>query len=347
MGTLYIDRKELHVRLDGDALAFYANGEREGIVPINPLTRVIMVGNITLETSVLNRLANDNISVLFLSGKRNKFCGMLHGKLHNNGALRVRQYEKSLSDNFSIEAAAEIVKRKITGQKDLLEQARERRPDLRLELTNAMGTLQGVLTQVEGKITPSNPPYANGEEKNPPLGLRGDQGELLDTLRGLEGGASASYFSAYTKMFPDSLGFSKRNRRPPEDPVNAILSLCYTLVHFDIVREIEIIGLDPVIGFYHQFDYGRESLACDLIEPYRPMVDRFVWEIFRDRTFTSRDFAMNDERPGCYLKKESRKRFYPTYEEWVQNTRPLWVEDVRGLARRIMDGQDTVYKSDE
>lgn len=382
MGTLYIDRKELHVRLDGDALAFYANGEREGIVPINPLTRVIMVGNITLETSVLNRLANDNISVLFLSGKRNRFCGMLHGKLHNNGLLRVKQYEKvamitppsplftkegeteisplnlrgdkgellnrkEAAGSFPLLIAVEIVKRKITGQKDLLEQARERRPDLRLELTTSMGTLQGVLTQLEGKITPSYPPSTNGEENNPPLDLRGGQGELLDTLRGLEGGASASYFSAYTKMFTDSLGFSKRNRRPPEDPVNAILSLCYTLVHFDIVREIEVIGLDPVIGFYHQFDYGRESLACDLIEPYRPMVDRFVWEIFRERIFTVRDFAMNDERPGCYLKKESRKRFYPMYEEWVQNTRPLWVEDVRGLARRIMDGQDTVYKSDE
>src|SRR4030067_2952405 len=98
MGTLYIDRKELHIKLDGDALAFYANGERDVIVPINPLDRVIMVGNITLETSVLNRLANDNISVLFLSGKRNKFCGMLHGKLHNNGLLRVKQYEKALKN---------------------------------------------------------------------------------------------------------------------------------------------------------------------------------------------------------------------------------------------------------
>ncbi|MBI5307130.1 MAG: CRISPR-associated endonuclease Cas1, partial [Planctomycetes bacterium] len=96
MGTLYIDRKELHIKLDGDALAFYANGEREGIVPINPLDRVVMVGNITLETSVLSRLAGDNINVLFLSGKRNKFCGMLHGKLHNNGLLRIKQYEKAV-----------------------------------------------------------------------------------------------------------------------------------------------------------------------------------------------------------------------------------------------------------
>jgi len=327
MGTLYIDRKELHVRLDGDALAFYANGEREGIVPINPLKRVIMVGNITIETSVLNRLANDNISVLFLSGKRNKFCGMLHGKLHNNGLLRVKQYEKTLSNNFGNESAAEIVKRKIAGQEDLLEQARERRPDLRFELTNAMNILQKIILQIEGSSTLT----------------KGGEGGFLDSLRGLEGGAAAAYFSAYTKMFPDSLNFRNRNKRPPEDPINAILSLCYTLVHFDIVREIEVIGLDPVIGFYHQFDYGRESLACDLIEPYRPIVDRFVWEIFRERVFTIRDFAMNDERPGCYLKKESRKRFYPMYEEWVRITRPLWIEDVRVLARRIMDGKDTVY----
>jgi CRISPR-associated protein Cas1 len=321
MGTLYIDRKELHIKLDGDALAFYANGEREGMVPINPLDRVIMVGNITLETSVLNRLAGNDISVLFLSGKRNRFCGMLHGKLHNNGILRVKQYEKSLS-SFPMDLAFEIVKRKVEGQRDIVLYIREQRPDLRLEMTEASQVFERILEEL----------------RKPDIGI--------DSLRGFEGGASASYFRAFTDAFPDSLGFNKRNRRPPEDPVNAVLSLCYTLVHFDIVREIEVIGLDPVIGFYHQFDYGRESLACDLIEPYRPMVDRFVWEIFRERAFTGRDFAMNDERPGCYLKKESRKRFYPMYEEWVTHTRPLWVEDVRGLARRIMDGQDIVYKSD-
>ncbi|MBI4847726.1 MAG: CRISPR-associated endonuclease Cas1 [Nitrospirae bacterium] len=282
---------------------------------------------------------------------------MLHGKMHNNGLLRVKQYEK-VSGNlpsplfakegnntplppldrreqitpplekgdrggFSIQFSLNIVQRKVEGQRELLLYIREQRPDLRLRMTAAAQVFERILEELQ----------------KPDIGM--------DTLRGFEGGASATYFGAYTEAFPGSLEFTGRNRRPPEDPVNAILSLCYTLVHFDIVREIEVIGLDPVIGFYHQFDYGRESLACDLIEPYRPMVDRFAWEIFRERTFTIRDFAMNDERPGCYLKKESRKRFYPMYEEWVQNTRPLWVEDVRELARRIMDGQDTVHKSDE
>lgn len=103
MGTLYIDRKELHIRLDGQALAFYINGEREGLVPISPLKRVIVIGNVSIETPVLHKLSNEDVSVILLSGKRLRFCGMLHGRLHNNGILRVKQYEKSLSP-FSIES---------------------------------------------------------------------------------------------------------------------------------------------------------------------------------------------------------------------------------------------------
>lgn len=315
MGTLYIDRKDLYIKLDGSSLAFYSNGEREGVVPVNPLKRVVVIGNVSFETPVFHRLADENISVVFLSGKRLRFCGMFHGRLHNNGLLRLKQYGKSLSE-FGPEISKDVVIRKIYKQRDFLREARELRPDIRLTLTSAINTLDGVLETLRTQTLE------------------------LETLRGLEGGASASYFSAYTELFPESLEFEKRNRRPPEDPVNAMLSLCYTMLHYEIVREIEVIGLDPTIGFYHQFEYGRESLACDLVEPYRPDVDRFVYEIFRRREFTARDFAEDDERPGCYLKKGSRKRFYPLYEEWAKDMRPLWTEEVRTLARRIMDGQD-------
>jgi CRISPR-associated protein Cas1 len=317
MGTLYIDRKDLHIRLDGNAIAFYSNGQREGVVPINPLKRVVIVGSLSIETQVLRRLADGNISVVFLSGKRLRFSGMLHGRLHNNGILRVKQYEKSLSE-FPAEFSKDLVIKKITAQLQLLEYAAQTRHDLRLALTSSIKTLQGVLISM----------------KNPEM--------PVETIRGMEGGASAAYFAAYTKLFADSLDFKGRNRRPPEDPVNALLSLCYTLVHFEMVREIETIGLDPTIGFYHQFDYGRESLACDLVENYRPAVDKFVYELFRDREFTARDFATDDERPGCYLKKQRRKDFYPLYEQWANEMRLLWREEVRNLSRRIMDGQDTL-----
>jgi CRISPR-associated protein Cas1 len=317
MGTLYIDRKDLHIRLDGHALAFYSNDKREGVVPINPLKRVVMVGNITIETPVLHRLTDEGISVLFLSGKRLRFRGMVYGRLHYNGILRVKQYEKSLTE-FNKDTSLEIVRRKIEGQKDFLLSARESRPELRFPMTRASGILEKILKTLNS------------------------QKAELENLRGYEGSASAAYFSAYTKLFPESLQFKRRNRRPPEDTVNAMLSLCYTLLHYEIVREIEVIGLDPTIGFYHQFEYGRESLACDLVELYRTDVDRFVWELFRERVFTVRDFSQGDERPGCYLKKESRTRFYPLYEEWAKDLRPKLVNEVRTLATRIMDGQDVI-----
>src|SRR4030067_376293 len=119
MGTLYIDRKDSHVRLDGNALAFYANGNRQGIVPIKPLKRVVIMGNITIDASVLHRLADNDISVLFLSGKRGRFCGILHGRLHNNGLLRIRQYEKftdkgnDSDTSFHVKFSMDIVLRKI------------------------------------------------------------------------------------------------------------------------------------------------------------------------------------------------------------------------------------------
>ncbi|MCC7201914.1 MAG: CRISPR-associated endonuclease Cas1 [Nitrospirae bacterium] len=322
MGTLYIDRKGSHIKLDGNALAFYSNGEREGIVPVKPLKRVVVIGSMTIDTPVLHRFSDEGVSVIFLSGKRARFCGMMHGRLHNNGILRVRQYEKSGDSTFNLELSSDIVRRKILAQSGFFKEALKERDDLRLALKTALDTLEKVLGSVNAA------------------------GNNLDSLRGYEGGASAAYFSAFTKLFPDSLNFTKRTRRPPEDPVNAILSLCYTLLHYEMVREIEVIGLDPTIGFYHQFEYGRESLACDLVEAYRPSVDAFVWKIFRERIFAARDFSHEDERPGCYLKKNSRSRFYPLYEEWAQEMRPKYVEEVQALARRIMDGEDTFYGPD-
>lgn len=313
MGTLYIDRKDVEVRLDGDAIAFYVNGEREGITPIKPLKRVIISGRVMLESSVLNRLAEENISTLFLSSKRQQFKGILHGRLHNNGVLRLKQYEKANS-TFVSQYAKELMLKKMTSQRDFLKETFEKRPDCRNELTRGILSVEAVIESVKA-LTEAD----------------------LGRLRGFEGGAASSYFTAYTTLFPESLGFKKRERRPPPDPVNAMLSLVYTLLHWEAVREIEVIGLDPTIGFHHEFEYGRESLACDLIEPLRPLADRWIWRLFADRTFTSQHFTTGAERPGCYLKKEGRKDFYFLYEEWAKDIRASLTADVRDLAKRLMD----------
>jgi len=332
MGTLYIDRKDIQVKLDGNALAFYADGKREGMVPISPLKRVVIVGNITLETSVLNHLADHGVTMLFLSGRRNRFHGMLHGKLHNNGLLRIRQYEKSLSP-FTLEYSIEIIQSKVSGQTSLLKHASHQRPDLRFPLTSAMNVLHTINKKLSDlSVAPTDFIESNDQDNS--------KTSFLQSLVGLEGSASAAYFSGYTKLFPPSLKFTGRNRRPPRDPVNTVLSLCYTMLHYETVSEIEAVGLDPTIGFLHQFEYGRESLACDLVEINRPVVDEFVWELFRERSLTDRDFAYEKERPGCYLKKESRKKFYPWYEVWAKTLRHQLTDAVRAMARRIMDGED-------
>ncbi len=311
MGTVYIDRKDIYIKLDGQSLAIYSNNAREGVIPINPLKKVVIIGNVMLDTNVLHKLSDNNISVLFLSGKSMRFRGFLHGKLHYNGALRLKQYEKALTD-FSKQVALHIVSTKIRNQILFLNELSEQLEEKRFYFSQTIKTLEEILGKLDISIE-------------------------LNSLRGFEGGASANYFSVFTKIFPEELEFRKRNRRPPEDPVNAMLSLCYTLLHYEAVREIEIIGLDPTIGFYHQFEYGRESLACDLVEIYRTDVDKLVWKIFREQIFKSKDFSKENEKPGCYLKKESRKIFYPLYEEWVKNIRPQLVNEIRTLADKILN----------
>lgn len=314
MGTVFIDDKNLDIRIDGNTIAFYEGTRCAGRIPLNPLDRVVIVGNHKIETSVLCRLARLDISVIFLSGKRMAFSGILHGRLHNNGLLRLKQYEKSKSD-FSLKIARELVSTKIRKQAMFLAELADGVRSDGFPFKKAKDSLEAILTEVEMQ-------------------------KEIDSLRGLEGSAANIYFHAYALAFPESLGLKARTRRPPRDPVNAILSLSYTLLHYEMVREIEIIGLDPTIGFYHSFEYGRESLACDLVEEFRPDVDRFVYEIFKTRSLRKEDFSYDGEavhNNGCFLKKSKRREFFQMYEMWAKENRVKWRDKVLYLSRRIMD----------
>jgi CRISPR-associated protein Cas1 len=161
------------------------------------------------------------------------------------------------------------------------------RPDLRKALVDATSSLDGMLATLAGEADPMR-------------------------SRGLEGAAAAAYFRGYVCLFPESARFENRNRRPPKDPVNACLSLGYTLLHFDAVRACHVAGLDPLVGFYHRPAFGRESMACDLIEPLRPAIDRWTWHLFRDRTLRPESFSQ--DKGACLLNKAGRGRFYPAYE---------------------------------
>jgi len=138
----------------------------------------------------------------------------------------------------------------------------------------------------------------------------------IERLRGIEGAGASAYFGGFTQLFAPALEFTGRNRRPPRDPVNACLSLAYTLLHFETVIACHGAGLDPFIGFYHEPAYGRESLACDLVEPLRPRVDAWTWELFRSKTLRSDHFS-SEQQNGCLLDKRGRKLFYAEYERFI------------------------------
>lgn len=313
MGTIYIDRNNLEIRTEGNALVFYENGVRQGSAPIKPIERVVIIGNKRIETSVLTKLAANNVSVIFLAGKSMSFRGILHGRIHNNGMLRIRQYSLTQGP-FGLQFSRELVETKISKQITFLEEVLPSIPESAFEVNNLISSMKEIARQVRAQNS-------------------------LESLRGLEGVAANLYFKALVFIFPKSLNFKGRVRRPPTDPVNSILSLSYTLLHFEMVRETEIIGLDPTIGFFHAFDYGRESLACDLIEEFRPDADRFVLRLFKQRLLRADDFISTNEdgRRGCYLKKGKRKDYYCQYETWAQEQRPRWREKVVQLARRLLD----------
>ncbi len=293
MGTLYLDQKDLTVRLDGSGLALYQGMERCGTVPIKPLERVVCWGSsISIETRVFHRLVEEGVTLIFLSGKQGRFAGCLTGRLHQNAPIRLEQYRASLDEAFCLRISRQLIAKKLVGQSLWMESLEQEVRGDRVAIKEALRRLSEALDNCKTAGS-------------------------LESLRGVEGSAAAAYFAGFALGFTPSLGFTGRQKRPPPDPVNACLSLTYTLLYREMVREALICGLDPVIGFYHQFEYGRESLAADLVEPFRPYVDRWVWALFREKRLSSPDFTTEKERSGCYLNKDGRATFFESSEQWM------------------------------
>ncbi len=316
MSTLYLDRKNLLVKLDGHALALYENECKRGTVPFNLLDKVVVKGNIQIESRLLCALSENKVDVLFLSARNNIRQAMAFSHKHNDVKRRLAQLAIYYNSSIRFNLARQLVSAKIAKQRQFLNKALEERPDLRKYLFSAIQTIVSV-------------------EKN--LLTVDVNTDTTAKLRGYEGSAAAAYFSAYTKLFADSLAFNQRKKRPPTDPVNACLSLGYTLLHFEAVSVCYMAGLEPLLGFYHEPVVGRESLACDLIEPLRPRLDAFVWSLFRRRLLRKEYFSQDQGR--CVLNKTGRKCFYAQYEVFMHPVRRLLRLQGYQLARFYLESE--------
>ncbi len=162
----------------------------------------------------------------------------------------------------------------------------------------------------------------------------------LDSLRGHEGAAGARYFAALRRFIPAEWGFSRRIYHPPTDPVNAMLSLGYTLLLKDVTAAVQLAGLDPFLGFFHAIDYGRPSLSLDLMEPFRPLVDSLVLVWIREGKVTRKDFQPKRRKDGAVLlKDDARTRYFRAYERQMAQRMLYPPTGERTLCRRCIELQ--------
>ena len=315
MATLYLDRKGLDIDVENGALILREKGERVRSVPLTFLDRVVIRAEVSLTSSVLGELAHAGAETVVLSGRHGRKVAKIEGARHNDARIRLRQYALFHDEVRRRIWAGRLLVSKIRAQIRALSLILRGRPDRTSSMLPAIDQLK----KIERSLSDS---FLTGLE--------------LPELLGMEGGAGSLYFAALSSAFPPVLGFEGRNRRPPRDPVNAVLSLAYTLLHFDAVRTANMCGLDPMIGFLHEPAYGRDSLACDLIEPLRSRIDLFAWELFRSRMLREDHFVF--DKGACLLGKAGRQHFYPQYELLARVLRRHLLRSARFLVKAIRKG---------
>mgnify|MGYP001273070125 CR=1 FL=1 len=308
MTTLYLTEPRSLVKKDGDTLLVNIPADkakdtaaRNVRVPMMKVTQVVVMGDSTVTTPALLALLEQKVDISFCD-YHGRFCGQLTSGLSRNGQLRLAQYAHHTDYGKRIALARCFVAGKLANQRTLLLRSNRKLEDE--AIVAAAATIQGVLVdvqQVEGIEEPINP-------------SRPQASSAMGSLQGLEGAGAAAYFGVFSRLLRHDLGFQRRVRRPPTDPVNALLSFGYTLLLNNVLSAISQVGLDPYVGYLHSSQYGKPALALDLMEEFRtPVVDSVVITVINNRILQSEHFS---EQLGAYrLSDAGRRRFLEAFEE--------------------------------
>lgn len=289
MVPLYLNEQQSVVKKRDEYLIIQYPDKRKVEVPLINVSQVVVSGDVTLTTPALHMLLGLGIEVCFLS-MYGHFRGRLSPPVAKNAFVRREQYRAHSSADQAIQIARSCVSGKLENMRTMLLRANRSLQDD--EVAQATVTLRNAINQVANAHT-------------------------IGSLLGIEGNGSAGYFGVFRKLLRDPMGFTHRRRRPPTDPVNAMLSLGYTLLSQQVVAAIQVVGLDPYIGFLHQPRHGRPALALDLMEEFRPIIaDSVVLNIVNHRLLSPGDFQ--EEFGVVLLKPEARKTFYVKFEERLQ-----------------------------
>lgn len=316
MSTLYIDRQgsQLHIQT-GVLHITTPDGQADRRLPVKYLDRVVLRTETQLSSKVLCDLADSGVNLIALGGRSGQKIAQITGTPHNDARRRWQQVLTLSQPRLCAQLAHSIILSKVKRQRTTLARIADQRPDLRKPLHDGQQRLSRILDTLHNTDILST--------------------HDLDQLRGLEGAAAAMYFSAYFCAFAPALGVSGRNRRPPRDPVNAVLSLSYTMLYAQATAACWAAGLDPALGALHTLSHGRAALACDLMEPYRPQLDLWVWQQFREGPLRSEHFG-RDGSGACLLGKAGRNHFYPAWEQQAHRYQRSLLRYARTMANVLM-----------
>jgi CRISPR-associated protein Cas1 len=295
--TLYITSENAWLRKDGANLVVEVEGAERGRAPLHMLEGVVTFGRAGASPALLAACAEGGITISYLE-PNGRFLARIEGQRTGNVLLRRAQFMASMDPTRAVPIVRGIVVAKTANQRTVLRRAlRDHGDALPAHAVEALTGADMRLTDVARRvlIAPS-----------------------VDVLRGLEGEAAFVYFDVFNHLIrvdDATLAFGGRSRRPPLDPMNALLSFLYAMLGHDCRSALETHGLDPQVGFLHMDRPGRSSLALDLIEELRPVLaDRLALSLINRRQIGASDFIF-EEAGGVRLTDDGRKRVLVAWQE--------------------------------
>ena len=294
LNTLYVTTQKTYLHKKGEALEVIVEDKIVASVPMINLDSIVCFGNIYVSPFLLGAAPEHNITISYLS-ETGKFLARVQGPVAGNVLLRKAQYRVSDDKEKSAYVAKYFIMGKIANQRTVLKRAiRDHKDKVDVpRLQTAIDSLSRSLEKVEREND-------------------------LDKLRGIEGDSAETYFSVFDELITsqkDGFKFEGRNRRPPLDNVNAMLSYVYTLLYHDMISACEVVGLDPAVGFMHRDRPGRLSLALDLMEEFRAFfADRLVLSLINRNEISANQFEKTAS--GAVIMNEiARKTLITAYQK--------------------------------
>ncbi len=290
--VLYVQEPGSHVGKRSEHLVVRKDGQEVTRVPMHAMRQLVVCGNVQVSTQALETLAANDIPVAYVTG-HGRFIGAFAPAEKKNVGLREAQFRRFADAAECLSLSKAVVRGKLTNQRALL-----------------MRSLRG-----DGDRGSDEPAARGLADLFRPL----DAAASAETVLGLEGQGAALYFGEFGRFLraqPPGRGFefASRNRRPPRDPVNALLSFAYAMLVKDCFAAVCTVGFDPYHGFFHRDRHGKPSLALDLMEEFRPVIaDSVVLTLINNEMLTPGDFVV--WREACQLTESGRRQFFQAYEQ--------------------------------